>query len=198
VEITDPAGDRGGVWFLTNGLLARELITGEVQVGHQARQALAPAAIPVAGDGDDPTGPTYAALGAHVSRALDDQRHEPRLGQPVTATLDGAGRLGEAPRLGQHAAIAAHDATYGHNIPDVLWAWMQSLDESWLYVLGAPIAEPVWVRARVGGVERDVLVQVFERRVVTFTPTNDSPWRVEMGNVGRHYYQWRHGRPPRS
>jgi hypothetical protein len=63
----------------------------------------------------------------------------------------------------------------------------------WVYVVGLPLSEPYWVRARIGGVERDVLVQVFERRVLTYTPDNPPEWRVEMGNVGRHYLHWRYG-----
>jgi hypothetical protein len=34
-------------------------------------------------------------------------------------------------------------------------------------------------------------VQIFERRVLTYNPANPSAWRVEMGNVGRHYLLWR-------
>jgi hypothetical protein len=48
------------------------------------------------------------------------------------------------------------------------------------------------MRVRVGGVERDVLVQAYQRRVLTYTPNNPVGWQVEMGNVGRHYYQWRY------
>lgn len=68
--------------------------------------------------------------------------------------------------------------------------------EDWVYVAGLPLSEPYWVRARIGGVERDVLVQVFERRVLTYTPDNPAAWRVEMGNVGRHYLHWRYGLTP--
>ena len=39
---------------------------------------------------------------------------------------------------------------------------------------------------------KDVLVQAFERRVLTFTPTNSPAFQVEMGNVGQHYYRWRY------
>jgi len=35
-------------------------------------------------------------------------------------------------------------------------------------------------------------VQVFERRVLTYTPSNPSGWQVEAGNVGQHYYAWRY------
>jgi hypothetical protein len=68
--------------------------------------------------------------------------------------------------------------------------------QDWIYVVGLPLSEPDWVRARVGGVERDVLAQVFERRVLTYVPDNPPEWRVEMGNVGRHYLHWRYGVTP--
>jgi hypothetical protein len=70
----------------------------------------------------------------------------------------------------------------------------------WHAIVGYPVSEPFWVRTRVGGAERDVLVQVFERRVLTYDPANAAGWRVEMGNVGRHYYHWRYGEelPPSS
>jgi hypothetical protein len=35
-------------------------------------------------------------------------------------------------------------------------------------------------------------VQVFERRVLTYTPSNPDGWKVEAGNVGLQYYQWRY------
>jgi hypothetical protein len=63
----------------------------------------------------------------------------------------------------------------------------------WLFVTGYPISEPYWARVRVGGEEKDVLMQAFQRRVLTYTPTNDPAWRVEMGNVGQHYLRWRYG-----
>ena len=61
-----------------------------------------------------------------------------------------------------------------------------------LFAFGYPITEPYWIRARVGGVEKDVMVQIFERRVLTFTPSNSDQFQVEMGNVGQHYFQWRY------
>ena len=44
----------------------------------------------------------------------------------------------------------------------------------------------------VGGIQHQVLVQVFERRVLTYTPSNPDGWKVEAGNVGQHYYTWRY------
>jgi hypothetical protein len=33
-------------------------------------------------------------------------------------------------------------------------------------------------------------VQVFERRVLTYTEGNPPDFRVEMGNIGRHFSDW--------
>jgi predicted secreted Zn-dependent protease len=62
------------------------------------------------------------------------------------------------------------------------------------YATGYPLTEPYWTNVLVGGVQEQVLVQVFERRVLTFTPSNPDGWKVEAGNVGLHYYQWRYGK----
>ena len=63
-----------------------------------------------------------------------------------------------------------------------------------LFVFGLPVTGAYWVKAKVGGVERPILFQVFERRVLTYNPANEPAFRVEMGNVGQHYYQWRYGK----
>ena len=61
------------------------------------------------------------------------------------------------------------------------------------FVVGLPITEAYWVTAMVGGKSKTVLVQAFERRVLTYTPDNPEGFRVEMGNVGLHYLAWRYG-----
>ena len=58
--------------------------------------------------------------------------------------------------------------------------------------IGLAITEPVWAEVRVNGVPRRVLIQAFERRVLTYTPSNDPAFQVEYGNIGRHYYTWRY------
>ncbi len=47
---------------VTNGLLATEIVKGQLQVGDAAFQPKGPPSIPIAGDPDNP-GPTYAQLG---------------------------------------------------------------------------------------------------------------------------------------
>lgn len=61
------------------------------------------------------------------------------------------------------------------------------------YATGYPITEAYWASVMVGGTERDVLWQCFERRCLTYTPGNPEGFLVEAGNVGQHYYRWRHG-----
>jgi hypothetical protein len=60
------------------------------------------------------------------------------------------------------------------------------------FATGYPLTEAYWARIKVGGTAKDVLIQVFERRVLTYTPGNDPAWQVEAGNVGQHYYIWRY------
>jgi len=71
MEITsDPAIPQDIVWYVTNGLLARELISGLMQTGDSAFEPIGAAQLNVAGDGDDPTGPTYATFVSVTGRAL--------------------------------------------------------------------------------------------------------------------------------
>jgi hypothetical protein len=73
---------------------------------------------------------------------------------------------------------------------------LQALPTDWHMSVGLPLAEPYWVRSNLAGEATWVLVQAFERRILTYTPINRPEWRVEMGNVGRHYYTWRYGEVP--
>lgn len=63
------------------------------------------------------------------------------------------------------------------------------------YATGYPITEAHWTTTKVAGVERDVLLQCFERRCLTYTPDNPTGWQIEFGNIGQHYYQWRYATP---
>jgi hypothetical protein len=105
--------------------------------------------------------------------------------------------------------IAQRVANLG--IPKIFWDFMnrpgQAVENGatvtanplfdWRYVVGEPLTEAYWTVVKVGGVDQGVLVQAFERRVLTYTPTNNPEFQVEMGNIGRHYFEWRYGVPPR-
>ena len=66
----------------------------------------------------------------------------------------------------------------------------------WVHTMGYPLTEAYWTRTTIGGVEQWVLIQPFERRLLTYVPNNQAGWQVEQGNVGRHYYRWRYGIDP--
>jgi hypothetical protein len=200
MEITDWGRDRNNPWFVTNGLLVKELIEGQLQIGDGDYVARSAAAINVAGDDDSTTGPTYASFGAHLGRA------ENRSGQIATATLNRDGSTGSAPERAAATLVHYVDET-GHNVPQVFWDFLHARGPindgrendvlvDWVFAMGYPVTEPFWTTVKVGGVERDVLVQAFQRRVLTYTPSNPDGWQVEMGNVGRHYYQWRYNAQP--
>ncbi|MDI3339679.1 MAG: S8 family serine peptidase [Sphaerobacter sp.] len=205
MEITDPHGDSTSPWYVTTGLLATELISGRLQVGHAAFEQRAPANIPVAGDPDDATGPRYATFAGLL--------RTPPLpaGAVITQTVDQAGHLGADARLASYGVTAAdYIPETGHRVANVFADYLRSeglvlrdgqyrrgpLFDPPYYATGYPITEAYWTQAKVAGQVRDVLVQCFERRCLTYTPSNPAGWQVEMGNVGRHYYQWRTGSLP--
>ena len=197
MELNDPTADRSSPWFVTNGLLVRDMILGAVQTGDAAFAPASPASVPLAGDPqpDNPDAPTYASLNGLAAiqpgRELAD-----RTGQPVEEVLTRDGTVSGDPALGGYTTLARYDPVTGRNIATVFADWLDSQSWDALYVVGRPLSEPYWVHVSVDGTPQWVLVQAFERRVLTFTPTNEAGWQIEMGNVGQHYYVWRYGALP--
>jgi uncharacterized protein YkwD len=199
MEINRPSGDPDGEWYVTNGLLARDLILGQVQVGDDDLREFDPPQINVAGDRDDPNGPTYQTF----NELMDDRPLSE--GTVVTQTIDRSGNVGSDGSLAHHSVTAHHiEGATNHSVASVFWEFMNSrgpvmenghmfegdLFENPYYATGYPLTEPYWTTVRVGGDPRNVLIQVFERRVLTYTPANPEGWQVEAGNAGRHYHRW--------
>jgi beta-lactamase class A len=204
---TDPNADPSSIWYITNGLLAKELITGDVQTGANSHESHSPAQVNIAGDPDDSTGPTYASFTQHLNDAPIPN------GWLVTQRIDRAGNITDDQSLGNYGVTAHERVTVpgiDHQVASVFWEFMTSsgmvyedgrytnalLFPNPYYATGYPITEPYWTSVRVGGTEKLVLVQAFERRVLTYTPDNPPAWQVEAGNVGQHYYTWRYGALP--
>jgi len=201
MEITHPNGDPNSIWYVTNGLLAEELITGRMQLGDTTFHQYAPAQVNVAGDLNDPNGPTYASFNGLMGNVAIPS------GWTITQTVNRAGQVGNEPSP-PGVPVTALDvgAPTHHNVASVFWTLMTSagpvaqdgrvdggpLFQNPFYATGYPLTEAYWTTVLVGGVSKQVLVQVFERRVLTFTPTNPPGWQIEAGNVGLHYYQWRY------
>lgn len=204
MEITDPLADRNADWYVTQGLLATEMITGEMQIGDNEYLHWGPADVHIAGDAGGGS-PSYAHFAPLIG--------EPPLneGSAITQTLDSDGNVDEDQSLGDYGVTAQeHVPDTDHRVASVFWEFMNSqgpiiengtqangqMFSSPFYAVGFPLTEAYWTSVEVGGTEQDVLVQAFQRRVLTYTPGNDEGWQVEAGNVGQHYYIWRYGSIP--
>ncbi|MEZ4521593.1 MAG: hypothetical protein R3A46_08120 [Thermomicrobiales bacterium] len=205
MEITNPDADPSAVWYVTNGLLAQELVSGNLQLGLTDFDQREPAEINAAGDGDDPDGPTYASFEPLLDAAPLAE------GEIITSRIDRQGNVTNDESLASRNVAATEYATEtNHRIAQPFWEFMTSsgpvyqngenltapLFETPFFATGLPITEAYWATVSVNGVPQDVLIQVFERRVLTYTPENEPEWQVEAGNVGRHYYEWRYGAEP--
>ncbi|MDQ6604873.1 MAG: G1 family endopeptidase [Chloroflexota bacterium] len=173
---------------VTNGLLATELIRGQIQTGDNTFESRPAPAIPIAGAPDNP-GPTYAALGGKAKTLLDAAPAQ--VGNSTQAVVSAAGDLsvGTTSASGP-TTFAVYDDATKHNVPK---AFADYRTTAGLPTIGYARSEPFLTTVKIGGTPRSVMVQVFERRVLTYTMTNPAGYQVEMGNVGRHYYQWRYG-----
>lgn len=209
MEINDPSADRNSNWFVTNGLLVVDMIAGRVQTGNNSFQPTSPANIPVAGDaGASFNAPTYASL-QKVASVNGDHRATNRTGQRISEGLGRDGNTGSVPNLASYARYGVYEPTTGHNIADIFWTFLtqdalvyengrynNARLVDWLFAMGYPITEPYWIQINVAGQDRWVLMQAFQRRILTYSPDNPAGWRVEMGNVGRAYYDWRYAQQP--
>ncbi len=213
MEITHPGEDPSATWYVTNGLLVVELMTGQLQVGDSTFTAREAADVNVAGDSDDPTGITYAALAPGMAGFPYDEIYQP--GDLIIAELEWFGGSPSQPRylspspsieFEPYAVSAAHYVPEtGKWVASPFWDFMNSIGlvyendaygtsslfQSPFYATGLPITQAYWAEVKVGGVYQDVLLQCFERRCLTYTPSNAPEWQVEAGNVGQHYYAWR-------
>lgn len=201
MEITHPGGDTGSIWYVTNGLLVNELISGRMQLGDNSFENRQPADVNVAGDGDDPTGPTYASFQdlLHATAGAAETAIKRVIHRDGSVTIDDDYA---AFGIGTHQFVEDTQ----HWIADPFWEFMNSggpvyegnnlvnapLFVSPFYATGFPVTDAYWAVVRVAGTPRAVLVQCFERRCLTYTPGNPPGFATEAGNVGQHYYGWRY------
>lgn len=214
-RMEDNAHRADAPWDVTNGLLAKELLTGLMQVGDDQFIARKPADIQVAGD-PDPDSPTYAMFAATMSEPATEE------GTSIIATMGPDGSFTDNefnPNNPSHRliksrlVIAEHyvEAT-DHTVASVFWSFLNASGEVYevgdyrdaelflnpFFATGLPITEAYWMTVPVRGEDRVVLVQCFERRCLTYTPSDpdgwpsDDGWAVEAGNIGQHYYEWRY------
>ena len=209
MEINDPGADRDSPFYVTNGLLTVELITGKMQTGNNSFEQRHPAEINLASDSDD-TGtltPTYASFRSAYSFRMGD-----RSGETIIDTINRVGLVGTDTRYEMAGVKYAHfEPITRHNIPDVFWSFLNArgpvveegktvearLSDPWFYATGYPITDAYWASVKIGETyNTSVLIQAYERRVLTYVPSFADAFKVQMGNIGRHYYDWRYGVQP--
>ncbi len=205
MEINNPAADPNSPFFVTNGLLTVELISGRMQTGNATFVDRYPADIPLASDPDDANAPTYMSF-----RSVSNTPANSKVGLPATATISRDGTVGDDPTKGSYPKVnvAYFDQTTKHNVPQIMWEFLNEtgpvynlatgqntsarLSDPWFYTSGLPISEAYWARTKIAGQMQDVLIQAYERRVITYVPNGVPGFKVQVGNIGQHYYDWRY------
>ncbi len=215
MEVLNPAGNKKDRFYVTNGLLADELIRGRIRLDGSGKYInWFPARIPLASDPDDPTAPTYETFASLIAVGTG-----PKEGQIVAEDVKGGparvnppAPSGDAIRYAGYGVKQAYYSQGDHNIPDVFWNFLNAtgpvlyprndtpyvalLHDPWFYKTGIPISEAYWATVKIDGRPgTDVLIQAFERRVLTYVPSAPEGFKVQMGNIGQHYYEWRYGSP---
>lgn len=208
MEINNPNGNKNNPFYVTNGLLARELIFGLVQVGDNRYVERYPANIPLASDLDDSDAPTYATFRSDVACCAEPdwtgEKVDSIIRKNGSKDTDYEGKL----FLAYHVVFGYFEKAVKRNIPNVFWDFLNStgpinvdgmeqttrLSDPYFYAAGYPISRAYWSKVKIAGKENtDVLIQVFERRVLTYVPSLPEGFKVQVGNIGQHYYSWRYG-----
>ncbi|GIW07002.1 MAG: hypothetical protein KatS3mg060_1807 [Dehalococcoidia bacterium] len=88
----------------------------------------------------------------------------------------------------------------GHTVPAYFWKYITRSDlfpGGWLHDVGLPITEPVEATVSKGSITgRKIVVQAFQRAILTYDPANPADWQVERANVGTDYRRWFPSRVP--
>jgi hypothetical protein len=197
MEINHPDSDPNSPWYITNGRLVWEMMTGLKQIGDNEFEERFPAAVNVAGDLDR-SGLHFSALAGFATLYGTENCAVRNTNLIDTFIIN-------YQEVQKPDVVDAYNVTNGiyveeacHNVANVFHEWMtdpvsrvgNNPTNNWIYPVGLPLTEPYWTHTWVGGKNQPVLVQAFERRVLTYTPGNSDAWRVENGNVGRQYLYW--------
>ncbi len=209
MEINSPGSDTSNAFqYVSNGLLSVELISGDMQVGTDSYIRGNDGCIAMTGDTtDDTLAPTYFAFRGVSNTRAGDHNVLDATNQKPTLTIDHNGNVGNdlTKRLIPLTEFVHYENK--HNIPRVFWDFLhtsgpvyldngqlanQQLVNPWFYASGLPISEPYWAHAIIRGRNTEVMIQAYERVILTYTPSNTQGWQVEMSNIGQHYFNWRY------
>ena len=151
-----------GEWAYAYGLLVPELIESGAKVR-------------IAGN----AGPAYADLAARVS--VEARVTSPSPSGGLVSNPDGSVFV---PFDGSLAGRS------GHVVPSYFWRYVNDPDlfpGGWLHDTGLPMSETFTIEVAKGDQRRAVVVQVFERAILTYDAANPAGFQVERANVGLAY-----------
>ena len=151
-------------WLFAYGRLAAELIERGAN-------------LPVGGD---TSSLSYADLRAEAAPERRVAPPRPNVDGPIDAGLRGT-FVPTDPQL---------KSGPGHFVPRRFWAYANRADlfpGGWLHDLGLPLTAAISARVTKGGVEREIIIQAFERTILTDDPLNQDVFQIERANVGRDY-----------
>ncbi len=196
--------------LLTNGLLVVEMVSGRVQLGDATFADGKPSEVFVAGDLSTNVGPRFSAFKPLLTASPypDGSLINQQLGKDgkiqSNPAFDGLGvKAGNFVKETKHSIASVFwdylnqkgtIATLGGPPPAYSYNKTDNLFNPTFYATGYPVTEAYWADVTVGGQVKQVLIQLFERRVLTYTPANPDAYKVEMGNVGLQYFAWRYNR----
>ena len=78
----------------------------------------------------------------------------------------------------------------GYTVPIGFWQYMNRADlfpGGWLHDLGLPLTPPFQAQAFKNGEQRAIVMQAFERNVLSYDPLNPTAWQIEKANSGTDY-----------
>ncbi len=75
----------------------------------------------------------------------------------------------------------------GYIVPDYFWTYINRADlfpHGWLHDVGLPLTGTFEAEITVNGLPQLVVLQAFERAILSYNPTNPAEWQIERANVG--------------
>ncbi|MEX2426319.1 MAG: hypothetical protein WD401_06090 [Thermomicrobiaceae bacterium] len=180
---------------VTLGLLAHEMTSGEIDLGSGVREERQSPEISIDSGSPDESVPTYLTLSRFVGematdRSVGDER--------LTDWINREGRIDQS-ATPEVVNVDEYIEESGHNLPDVtaeLFERPEFQNERWVESFGYPISEPFWTQYRRADQMLPSLVQVFERRILVYTPKLEPSDSFTVASTGRHYSLWRYGTEP--
>jgi hypothetical protein len=78
-------------------------------------------------------------------------------------------------------------AVPGYKVPDFFWRYINQASlfpGGWLHDIGLSITEAFPATVIKNGARRDIIMQAFERTVLSYDPQNPLAWQIERANIG--------------